>query len=69
MLFTHTERYRYLLLKPEVGKGLREREGKKWVGRGKIQASKNRTRVILRREEQGGGEESTSCENTAALNG
>lgn len=27
------------------------------MGRGKIQASKNRTRVILGREEQGGGEE------------
>lgn len=41
------------------------------MGRGKSasQACKNRTRVILRRGEQGGGEEKTSCENTAALIG
>lgn len=54
-----------------MGKRLERKRGKKWVGRGKSasQASKNRTRVIPRREEQGGGEEKTSCENTAALIG
>lgn len=69
-----TETSRYLILQTGVGKGLRDggsgwADG--WVGWGKSasQASKNRTGVILRREEQAGGEEKTSCENTAALFG